>query len=98
MTVTDSILYICFHSNGEPFISKNNIRGCNCITTNLSDYKNVYLNYRQKYLYKQSQINTIIKINNYNSYHNIASQGSTYMSKRVLGRIAPEIYVFRKTI
>jgi hypothetical protein len=94
----DSILYICFHSNGEPFISKYNVRGCRCITTNLSNYKNVYLNFRQQYLYKQIQINTMIKINTYNSYHNIASQGSTYMSKSVLGRIASEIYVFRKSI
>ena len=91
-----SNLFICFRLDKEPFISTKNIVGCGCSETN--SVKDSYLYHRKVYLYKQSQINTIKKINSYNSYHNIASYGSRKISKRILGPIAGDIYTFRKNI
>jgi len=88
---------ICFRTNGEPFLSKNPVSNCNCITNSIN-YQTTYLLYKNMYLEKIRIQNTNLKINSYNMYHACASYGKPRMSKRVFGPICNDIYEFRKTI
>lgn len=91
-------MYICFHSNKVPFVSSKYVANCNCIKTDLNNFQNIYLFYRNKYLEELNNVNLFLKISAYDSYHNVAAYGLTRMSKRAFFNSVPQIYEFRKSI
>lgn len=87
---------VAFHSNGSPYLTSACPSGS--IPTTLSNYRSTYLSYRQQWVEKNKQENQQLKIKSYNSYHSLSAYGQTNMSKRLIGRMAPQIYEFGKTV
>jgi len=78
------------------------VSGCpSCQCQAATNYASEYQYYRKIYLENLKQQiaeqNYILKVQNYNGYHDIAAYGNPRLSKRLIGFLCPAIYNFRKT-